>query len=255
MFTRITTIAAAAVTAISVATTAFAAEAPRPPAQDWGFSGLFGTFDRGAQQRGFQVFQQACQSCHALEFIHFRNLTGIGLSPEEVEAIAAEYQVEDGPDDFGDMFMRPARAADRVPPPFPNEAAARAANNGAYPPELSLMTRARFHGHDYLYALLTGYRDEPPEGVELMPGMYFNEWFGGQQIAMPPPLFDGAITYEDGTPETVEQYARDLVTFLAWTAEPELEERNRLGVKVVLFVIVLTGLLFALKKKIWSDVH
>jgi cytochrome c1 len=153
------------------------------------------------------------------------------------------------------MFLRPALAADRLPSPFPNEQAARYANNGAYPPDLSLITKARLGGPDYINALLTGYREDPPTDVQLMPGMYYNEYFPGHQIAMAPPLADGQLDYADGTEATLAQMSKDVVTFLSWAAEPELEERKRMGVKVMLFLIVLTALLYALKRKIWADVH
>ncbi len=240
---------------LAIAGTAGAAERVELPRQSWGFDGFFGTFDRASLQRGFQVYAQACHSCHSLNFIAFRHLQDIGFPPEQIEAVAAEYEVEDGPDDVGDMFMRPARAADYMPPPFPNEMAARAANAGALPPDLSLIVRGRPGGADYLYALMTGYSDEPPEDVELGPGMYYNAYFPGHQIAMPPPLMEGVIEYEDGTEGTLEQYAHDITTFLSWTSYPELEDRKRLGVKVILFLIAFTALLFALKKRIWSDVH
>ena len=239
----------------AMAGAAFAAEEIEMPRQEWGFEGFFGTFDRQALQRGFQVYAQACHSCHSLNFIAFRHLQDIGLTAAQIESVAAQYEVEDGPDDAGDMFMRPARAADYVPPPFPNELAARAANAGALPPDLSLMVRARPGGVDYVYALMTGYADEPPEDVEVGPGMYYNAYFPGHQIAMPPPLSEGVVEYTDGTEGSLEQYAHDVVTFLAWTAYPELEDRKRLGVKAILFLIGFTALLFALKKKIWSDVH
>ncbi len=240
---------------VALAGTANAVEEIEVPEQQWGFEGFFGTFDRPSLQRGYQVYAQACRSCHSLNFVAFRHLQDTGLSPEQIEAIAAEYEVEDGPDEFGDMFMRPARAADHIPPPFPNEMAARAANAGALPPDLSLIVRARPGGPDYLYSLLTGYVEEPPEDVELGPGMYYNAYFPGHQIAMPPPLMEGIVEYADGTEGTLEQYARDVTTFLSWASYPELEDRKRLGVKVILFLIGFTALLFALKKKIWSDVH
>lgn len=252
----ITTLAALLfVVAGLIATPATAATEVDLPEQEWEWQGFFGTFDRGALQRGFKVYRQVCQSCHSLQFVSFRHLRDIGLSTEQIEAIAEQYEVEDGPDDLGDMFMRPAKAADYVPSPFPNDQAARAANGGALPPDLSLMVRSRLGGADYLYGVLIGYQDEPPADVNLMPGMYYNEYFPGHQIAMPPPLFEGAIEYEDGTEGTVEQYAADVTTFLAWTSYPVLEERKQLGVKVILFLIALTALLFALKKKIWTDVH
>lgn len=235
---------------------AIAAEAPVAPSRDWSFSGLFGTFDLAEAQRGLQVYRQVCHSCHSLNFIAFRNLAGIGLSPEQIQAVASEYEVQDGPNDAGDMFMRPGKPSDRIPPPFPNEQAARAANNGALPPDLSLITKARVGGPDYVHALMTGYREVPPEGVTLMDGMYFNDHFlPGHQIAMAPPLAPGTVDFGNGREATVDEQATDVVTFLAWAAEPELVERRRMGVKVILFLIVFTGMLYALKRQIWSDVH
>jgi cytochrome c1 len=187
--------------------------------------------------------------------LYYRNLEALGYGEKAIQAIAAEHEVTDGPDEEGEMFERPARPSDRFVAPFPNPEAARAANNGALPPDLSLMTKARAGGPDYLFALLTGYEEEPPEGVEFVEGMYYNPYFPGRQIAMPPPLFDDAVEYADGTPATVEQMARDVVTFLSWAAEPEMEERKRLGIKVILFLVVLTGLFYAVKRKVWSDVH
>lgn len=247
--------AAAFATLLFATGAANAAEAPKLPAQSWPFSGVFGTFDRPALQRGFQVYKQVCKSCHAANLLAYRNLTEIGFTPQQVTEIAAEFEVEDGPNDEGEMFIRKAVAADRFVKPFPNEAAARFANNGAYPPDLSLITKARLGGPDYLYALLIGYKDEPPAGFELMEGMYYNEYFPGHQIAMAPPLSEGGVDYADGTTATVEQMAKDVVTFLSWAAEPEMEERKRLGVKVMIFLVVLTALLYALKRKIWADVH
>jgi cytochrome c1 len=247
---------AAAVAAwIGVAAPAGAAEAPEVPEHDWSFSGMFGTFDRGALQRGLQVYREVCSNCHSLDLIAFRNLAALGLSPDEIQAIAEGYEVEDGPDDEGEMFMRPARASDYFVPPVPTEQAARASNNGALPPDLSLIVKARKGGADYVYGLLTGYEEEPPADVELMEGMYYSKVFPGHQIAMAPPLYEGSVEYADGTEATLDQEAEDVVTFLAWTAQPELEQRKRMGVKVLLFLIVLTAMLFALKRKIWSDVH
>ncbi len=232
-----------------------AAEAVAIPSHSWSFSGLFGTFDRAQLQRGFQVYREVCSSCHSIQYIAFRNLLELGYTPDEVKALAAEYTVMDGPNDDGEMFERPAIPADRYPLAFPNEQAARAANNGAYPPDLSLMTKARKGGPDYNYALLIGYPEEPPAGVELMDGMYYNAYFPGHQIAMPAPLYEDLIEYADGTPATVEQMAEDVTAFLMWTAEPNLEQRKSMGVTVVLFLLVLTGILYAVKKKIWSDIH
>lgn len=229
-------------------------EAPTPPAVDWSFNGLFGTFDRGQLQRGYQVYAEVCHSCHALSLMAFRNLQQIGFSEEQVAQLAAQFEVQDGPNDEGDMFMRPARASDHVPSPFANEQAARFANNGAYPPDQSLIVKARKGGADYIHGLLIGYRDPPPEGVTLNEGMHFNEYFPGHQIAMAPPLSDGRVEYTDGTEATLDQQAKDVTAFLTWVSEPTLEERRRLGISVILFLIVLTGMLYALKRQIWSDV-
>ena len=231
---------------------ALAAEGAAPPERDWSFSGIFGKFDRGAMQRGFQVYREVCSGCHSLRLIAFRNLEALGYGEDEIKAIAAEYSVEDGPDDEGEMFERPALPADRIPSPFPNSKAAAAANNGAVPPDLSLMVKARNGGADYVHALLTGYAD-PPDGVELLDVQSFNLYFPGNLTAMAPPLEEDAVEYGDGTAATVDQMAADIVTFLAWTAEPTMEERKRMGIKVILFLLVLTGVLYAVKRKVWAD--
>jgi ubiquinol-cytochrome c reductase cytochrome c1 subunit len=234
---------------------ALASAGAKPEAHDWSYQGLFGTYDRGALQRGFQVYRELCAACHSLRLVAYRNLAGIGLSEDQIKAVAAEYEVTDGPNDEGEMFTRPARPADRFAKPFANDNAARASNNGALPPDLSLMTKARKGGPDYLYGLLTGYKEEPPEGFTLMEGMQYNLYFPGNQIAMPPPLDDDAVEYTDGTKPTTAQLSEDVTTFLAWAAEPELEERKRMGVKVLLFLIVLTAMLYALKRQVWRDQH
>lgn len=249
-----------------------AGAAPKPPAQDWSWNGIFGTFDRASAQRGFQVFKENCASCHGLELIAFRNLAELGYSEDQVKAIASEYEVEDGPNDDGEMFTRPARAADRWPNPFPNKKAAAAANNGKAPPDLSLITKSRGKGADshirislknptgfptgadYVYALLTGYVDAP-DGFDVPDGGNYNEYYPGHVIAMAQPLYEEGIEYTDGTAATIEQQALDITTFLAWTAEPELEDRKQLGIKVMLFLLVLTGMLYAVKRKIWADVY
>lgn len=247
-------LAGLAAAALGLLSDAEGAEAPAPEPQNWSFSGIFGTFDGAARQRGFQVFKEVCAGCHGIERLYYRNLSALGFSAAEVDAIAAQYEVTDGPNEEGEMFQRPAKPSDRFVPPFANEQAARAANNGIYPPDLSLITKARPRGADYLYALITGFAD-PPEGVEVLEGAYYNPYFPGGQIGMPPPLFPDAVTFADGTPATVPRMASDVTTFLAWVAEPEMEERKRLGVKVLLFVLVLTGLFYALKRKVWSEVH
>ena len=223
--------------------------------QKWSFQGVFGSFDRGSLKRGFQVYSEVCAACHSLNLISYRNLTSVGLTEDEIKEFASEFEVEDGPNDDGEMFMRPAKLSDKIVPPFPNEKAARASNNGAFPPDLSLMAKARFNGPDYIYSLLTGYHEEAPEGVELNEGMSYNTAFAGNQIAMAQPLDEESVEYEDGTKPTLEQEAKDLVTFLVWTASPEMEERKSLGIKVLLFLLVLTGMLYGLKRKIWADLH
>jgi len=223
--------------------------------QAWSFDGIFGTYDRGALKRGYQIYSEICVSCHSLNFVAYRNLMDIGFDEETVKGIAAEFEVQDGPNDDGEMYLRPARPSDRFVPPYANEKASRAANNGAFPPDLSLMAKARKGGPDYLYGLLTRFKEEPPEGMELADGMNYNEVFPGHQIAMAPPLEDESVEYTDGTPATLVQHAKDITTFLTWAASPEMEHRKRLGLKVMLFLLVWTGMLIALKKKIWSKLH
>lgn len=230
-----------------------AEEAAAPPSMKWTFDGLFGSFDRAALRRGFQVYTEVCAACHSLRLVHYRNLTAIGFTEDQVKAIAAEVEVTDGPDAEGEMFDRPALPSDRFVSPFPNDNAARAANNGALPPDLSLVTKSRIGGPDYIYGLMIGYKDEP-EGMEMAEGMAYNMFFPGHQIAMPAPLSDELVEYADGTEATVPQMAKDVTAFLVWAAEPELEERKRMGVKVVLFLLLLTGMLFAVKRAVWSNV-
>lgn len=231
-----------------------AGESAPLPKQTWGFHGIFGTYDRAAAQRGFQVYKEVCAACHSLSLVSYRNLRDLGFSEEEVKAIAAAYKVTDGPNDAGEMFERPARASDRIVKPYPNENAARAANNGAYPPDLSLMNKARVGGPDYTYALLIGY-EKPPADVQLLDGQYYNKYFPGLKIAMPQPLNDGQVTFADGTEATVTNMARDVTVFMNWAAEPELEKRHRLGVQVILFLIVATGFFYAAKRRVWADIH
>ena len=233
---------------------AMAAEAPEPIERDWPHQGVFGSFDRAALQRGMQVYKGVCASCHGLKYVAFRNLEALGYNDEEIEAIAADFYVQDGPDDFGDMFEREAVGSDRWPSPFANEQAARAANGGAYPPDLSVITKARAGGEDYIYSLLVGY-EEPPEGFELLPGMNYNEYFAGHQIGMAQPLWPDMVDYQDGTEPTVSQMAADVTQFLHWAAEPKLEERKQAGVKVILFLIAMSIIFYAYKRRIWRDVH
>ena len=231
-----------------------AGDSIKAPKQNWSFSGLLGTFDRGALQRGFQVFNEVCAGCHSVRLLSYRNLLEIGFTEKQVKNIAASKEVTDGPNAEGEMFRRPGRLSDRFVKPFPNEQAARAGNNGALPPDLSLMTKARIGGANYLHALLTGYKPAP-KGMRIAEGMYYNLYYPGQQIAMPPPLVEGGVEFPDQTKATVEQMSSDLTTFLAWAAEPELEARKRLGVKVLLFLLILTGLLYGIKRKVWSRLH
>jgi cytochrome c1 len=234
-----------------------AGDAKHPAEMNWQFDGLFGTYDRNALRRGFQVYKEVCASCHSLNQIAFRNLSQEGgpeFSEAEVKAIAKEYLVEDGPDDYGDMFERDALPRDKFPSPYPNENAARAANGGAYPPDLSLITKARGGGADYIHALLSGY-EEAPEGVEIRVGLYYNPYMAGGKIAMPVPLLEELVEYSDGTEATVEQMSMDVTHFLNWTAEPELEERKRMGFMVLIYLTIFAGLMFFSMRKIWADLH
>ena len=223
------------------------------PDRKFSFDGVFGTYDRASAQRGFQVYKEVCSACHSMRLVSYRNLRELGLSEAQVAAIASQFQIVDGPNDEGQMFERAGRPADRFRKPFANDAAARAANNGALPPDLSVMTKARAGGADYLFALLTGYVD-PPAGVTLMDGMHYNKYFPGHQIAMGAPLNPDQVEFADGTKATVEQMAHDVSTFLQWAAEPELEQRRALGVKIIIFLTILAGLTYAVKRKIWADV-
>jgi cytochrome c1 len=254
---RLTLLAAAAALACGFAGPARAQEpeAVTPAHQQWSFDGVFGTYDRAALQRGFQVYKEVCAACHPVKHLAFRDLAEIGYSEDQVKGIAAQYQVTDGPNDKGEMYQRPGRPSDPIPGPFPNDQAARAAENGALPPDLSLITKAREHGPDYVYGILTGFK-EAPAGFKMMPNMYYNEIFPGHQIKMPPPLTaDGQVKYSDGTNPTIAQMAHDVVTFLSWAAEPTLEERHRMGFKVMLFLVIAVVVLYAAKRRVWSALH
>jgi ubiquinol-cytochrome c reductase cytochrome c1 subunit len=231
-----------------------AQEAPEPPRQQWPFYGVFGTYDRAALQRGFQVYKEVCAACHAVKHLYFRDLAELGYNEDAVKGMAAQVQVTDGPNDQGEMFQRPGRPSDPMPKPFPNDQAARAANNGALPPDLSLITKAREEGPDYVYAILTGFKDAP-QGFKVMEGMYYNEYFPGHQIKMPPPLSDAQVKFADGAPDKVTDEARDVVSFLVWAAEPNLDQRHRMGFKVILFMVIATGVFYAGKRKIWSRIE
>ena len=244
----------AAALGLGLGMAAQASEIPPVPNQSWSFNGPLGTFDRNEIRRGLQVYRDVCAACHSLNLVAYRHLGGVGFTEEEIKTIAAAVQIVDGPNDAGEMFERAGRPADRFKSPFANDKAARAANNGASPPDLSLMTKARKGGADYLYALLTGYTP-PPARFTVLEGMSYNAYFPGHQIAMPPPLNEGGVEFADGTKSTVPQMARDVTTFLAWTAEPEMEERKRMGIKVLIVIFVLTALLYALKRQIWAVLH
>jgi cytochrome c1 len=253
---------------------ACAQEAEAPPGQRWSFAGPFGLYETQQLQRGFKVYREVCSNCHSLKLLAFRNLAdpgGPSFTEAQAGAIASTFQVTAGPNDQGEMFQRAGKISDRFPPPFANDQAARNANGGALPPDMSVLAKARSYergfpwfivdaftqyqeeGPDYIHAILNGYED-PPGGFTLPPGAQYNKYFPGHAIGMPKPLSDGQVEYTDGTPATVDQYGRDVAAFLAWASEPKLDERKRLGFQVFVFLIVLTGLLYFTKKKVWHDV-
>ena len=221
---------------------------------DWSFEGIFGTFDRSSLQRGYQVYQEVCSGCHSIQHLSYRNLSEKGgpeFSLDEAKAIAAQFEVTDGPNDEGEMFTRPRRLSDKFVNPFPNIQAATAANGGAYPPDMSVLVKARKGGADYIYSLLLGY-EEVPAGYELDDGVYYNKYIPGNKIMMSKPLSEGAVEYSDGTQATEAQMAKDVVTFLTWAAEPNLEARHKMGFKVFIFLIILLTLVYFSKQKVWS---
>jgi ubiquinol-cytochrome c reductase cytochrome b/c1 subunit len=269
----ITAFALAASLAATAMQTASAEDAP--PRQKWSFSGPFGIYDPAQLQRGFQIYREVCSTCHSIKLLAFRNLAdpgGPAFTEAQAAAVASSFQVTDGPNDQGQMFQRPGTLADHFPPPFPNDQAARAALGGKLPPDMSVLAKARAYewgfpqfvidafidyqedGPDYIHAILDGYTD-PPKDFTLAPGTQYNKYFPGGSIGMPKPLADGQVEYTDGTPATVDQYGRDVSAFLMWAAEPSLDARKRLGFQVMLYLIVLTGLLYFTKKKVWHDVH
>jgi ubiquinol-cytochrome c reductase cytochrome c1 subunit len=241
----------AAAAAFVLSSPVMAAEEIKPMQREWTFDGVFGKFDKQQLQRGFQVYKEVCAACHSLNYVAFRNLQDIGYSEDQVKVIASEYQVQDGPDENGDMFDRPARASDHFPKPFANEQLARASNGGALPPDLSLMTKAREDGPNYVFSLMMGYA-EPPKGVEILPGMAYNTYFPGHQIGMPQQITDDRVVYADGTKATAEQIAADVTAFLHWAAEPKLEVRHATGIRVVLFALLFTVLAFLFKRRLWA---
>ncbi len=222
--------------------------------QKWPFNGIFGRFDESSLQRGFQVYREVCAACHGIRHISYRDLKGIGYTNDEIKVIAADYEIVDGPNDEGEMFDREALPSYKFVGPYENDKIARLANNGAYPPDLSLIVKARADGANYLYSLLNGYK-EFPDNFEASEGMYYNEFYPGYQIAMPSPLMDDIVEYSDGTEATQEQVAKDVTSFLAWTAEPELESRKSLGVKTLFFLILITIMLLGVKRKVWKNLE
>jgi cytochrome c1 len=226
-------------------------------AQEWSFAPPFGSYDNAQLQRGFKVYQTVCANCHAMRLLSYRNLGEPGgpqFEPKAVEVLASQVQVTDGPNEKGEMFQRPGRPSDRFRSPFANEQAARAANKGALPPDLSVIAKARPGGPDYIYALLTGYVP-PPQGFKLTEGMHYNAAFPGHQIAMVPPLSDGLVPYTDGTKADVDHYARDVAAFLMWAAEPKLEERHSVGARIMIFLIVFLVIMYLAKRVVWARVH
>jgi len=221
---------------------------------NWSFKGIFGTFDRASLQRGYQVYQEVCSGCHSVQHLSYRNLSEKGgpeFSVEEAKAIAAQFEVEDGPNSDGEMFMRPGRLSDKFVKPYPNVEASKTANGGAYPPDMSVLVKARKGGADYIYSLLLGY-EEAPTGFELDEGVYYNKYMSGNKIKMSAPLADGLVEYSDGTQSTTAQMAKDVTTFLVWVAEPHLESQHRVGFKAIIYLIILLTLVYMSKQKVWS---
>lgn len=222
-----------------------------PPAYPWSHSGYLSSLDHASMRRGYQVYKQVCAACHSMNYMYYRNLVGTIMTEEEAKAEAEEVQVIDGPDEAGNMFERPGKLSDRFPNPYPNEEAAKAANNGALPPDLTFITSARHGGEDYVFSLLTGYTD-PPAGFELREGMHYNPYFPGGAISMAKSLFNETIEYEDGTPASASQLAKDVVTFLRWSAELEHDERKRMGIKMLMISALLISIAFYYKRHKWT---
>ena len=224
---------------------------------DWSFKGLFGKFDRASLQRGYQVYTEVCAACHSMQYLSYRNLVEPGgpeFTEEQAKAIAASFEVLDGPNSDGEMFTRPAKLSDKFVKPYENVEASKAANGGAYPPDMSVLAKARMGGADYIYSLLLGYED-PPAEIKLDDGVYYNKFMYGNKIKMSAPLSDGLVEYNDGTEATQEQMAKDITTFLVWSAEPHLETRHKTGFRVIVYLIILSILVYLTMKKIWSRVE
>ena len=242
---------------ISIFSQSIAAEKVEYLKTDWSFKGLFGKFDRGSLQRGYQVYTEVCAACHSMKYLSYRNLSEKGgpeFSVEQAKAIAASFEVVDGPNADGEMFTRPAKLSDKFVMPYENEKAAQAANGGAYPPDMSVLVKARGGGVDYIYSLLQGY-ETAPAGMILDEGVHYNKYMYGNKIKMPKVLSDDLIIYSDGTQATEEQMAKDVVTFLTWAAEPHLETRHKMGLRSIIYLIILTILVYFSMKKIWSRIE
>jgi cytochrome c1 len=222
---------------------------------EFSFNGFFGRYDQAQLKRGFEVYHQVCQNCHNMRLVAYRNLADVGLTADEIKAVAAERDIDDTPNDEGIISKRPGRPSDKYIAPFPNEKAAAAANGGAAPPDLSLMAKARVGGPNYIYSLMLGFSEEIPEHHVVPEGKFYNKYFPGGNISMPPQLMEDLVTYTDGTKATPEQMAKDISAFLNWAAEPELDVRKSLGLKVMVFLGIFTALLYALKRQIWKNVH
>uniref|UniRef100_A0A8C6KVR1 Cytochrome c1, heme protein, mitochondrial n=1 Tax=Nothobranchius furzeri TaxID=105023 RepID=A0A8C6KVR1_NOTFU len=222
-----------------------------PPNYPWSHSGPLSSLDHASVRRGYQVYKQVCAACHSMEYLAFRNLVGVSHTEEEVKALAEEFEIVDGPDENGEMFTRPGKLSDYFPKPYPNPEAARAANNGALPPDLSSIVNARHGGEDYVFSLLTGYCD-PPAGVSVREGLYYNPYFPGQAIGMAPPIYNEVLEFDDGTPATMSQVAKDVCTFLRWAAEPEHDQRKRMGLKFLMGSAIFIPLVYYIKRHKWS---
>jgi len=224
---------------------------------DWSFKSFFGKFDRATLQRGYQVYNEVCASCHSLKYLSYRNLAEKGgpeFSEDEAKAIASNFEVTDGPNSTGEMYMRPAKLSDKFVMPYANEEEAKSANGGAYPPDMSVLVKARKGGADYIYSILLGY-DDPSEDIKLDDGVYYNKYMYGKKIKMSAPLSDDIVEYSDGTKATTEQMAKDVASFLMWASEPHLEQRHKIGFRVILYLIVLSALVYFSMKKIWSRIE
>ena len=235
----------------------FAEEKKKLLSPDWSFKGYFGKFDRASLQRGYQVYAEVCSSCHSMKYLSYRNLAEEGgpeFSEEQAKAIAANFEVIDGPNDDGEMYTRPAKLSDKFVSPYQNNKEAMASNGGAYPPDMSVLVKARSGGADYIYSLLLGYED-PPSDVTLDDGVYYNKYMYGNMIRMANPLSDGLVEYNDGTEASEKQMAKDVVTFLAWAAEPHLEARHKIGFKAIIYLIIITILVYLSMRKLWSRIE